>query len=274
MNEQQEFSRVSGIKVVLAVVPALLVISICVALYLGAHADKEKSKPNEGEVTVAEMSGYLEKLNEVIGERRLNDEEGQTAFRQLRAMIMGALGPQNLGYQVSQTQLDNANGLLWPTIWVTAGLPDAREVVVVAIPQGGSGTPVAFGFGLAEYLAGLATEAGVRIVYFPPLVEGEFHDWIWARCGREGETMKGLIRVMGGDPKDRVTVLAGPEGEPFLTELKESKWWDDGLALASETLPVLEVRLVEQGRSSRGEHAARLIQLMPFMKNIVDRLGR
>ncbi len=274
MNDQRESSKVSGIKVALAVVPALLVVSICVALYLGAHADREKSQPYEGEVTVAEMSGYLEKLNEVIGERRLGDQEGQTAFRQLRAMIMGALGLQNLGYQLSQTQSDNANGLLWPTIWVTAGLPEASEVVVVAIPQGGSGTPVAFGFGLAEYLAGLATEAGVRIVFYPPLEEGEFHDWIWARCGRDGETLKGLVRVLGGDPKDPVTVLAGPEGEALLTELRESKLWDDGLALASEAVPVLEMRLVEQGRFSRGEHAARLIQLLPFMKKIVDRLGR
>lgn len=274
MNEQREPSKVSLIKVALAVVPALLVISICVALYLGAHADKEKSKPYEGEVTVAEMSGYLEKLNEVIGERRLDDEEGQTAFRQLRAMTLGALGPQNLGYQVSQTQSDNANGLLWPTIWVTAGLPEAREVVVVAIAQAGSGTPVAFGFGLAEYLAGLTTEAGVRVVFYPPLVEGEFDEWIWKRCGQDGETLKGVVRVLGGDPKDRVTVLAGPEGAPLLTELKESKLWDDGLALAPEAVPVLEVRLVEQGRFSRGEHAARLIQLLPFMKNVVDRLGR
>jgi hypothetical protein len=274
MSDSSEKSKVSGIKVTLAVVPALLIVSIIVALYLGANADKEESQPYEGEVTVKEMSDYLRNLNEVIGERQIDTEEGQAAFRQVRAMVMGALGQQNLGYQVLQTQLDTANGLLWPTLWVTAGSREEKEVVVVAIPQTGSGTPAALGFALAEYLAGMTTEAGVRIVFHAPLEEGDFDEWIWKRCGQEGETLKGVIRVLGGDPKDRVTVLAGPEGENVLQEIRESKLWSEGLSLDVEAAQGIEVRLIEQGLSTRQEHAGRLIQLLPLMKTLADRVAR
>ncbi|MGB0328135.1 MAG: hypothetical protein ACPGJR_11405 [Akkermansiaceae bacterium] len=274
MSEKPEKSKVSGIKVTLAVVPALLVVSIIVALYLGANADKEESQPFEGEVTTQEMSGYLKNVNEVIGERRIDTEEGQACFRQLRAMIKGALGPQNLGYEVLQTQLDTANGLLWPTLWITAGNRESKEVVVMAIPQIGSGTPAALGFGLAEYLAGMSTVAGIRIVFYPPLQEGDFEEWIWKRCGREGESLKGILRVSGGDPMDRVTILAGPARSPLLQGIKDSKLWRGGLLLAPNPSQEIEVKLIEQGGISREEHAGRLIQLFPLMKTLLDRMAR
>ena len=44
-----EASKISGIKVTLAVIPALLIVSVCVALYLGANADQEDGEPLEGE---------------------------------------------------------------------------------------------------------------------------------------------------------------------------------------------------------------------------------
>ena len=61
-----EPSKISGIKIALAVIPALLIVSICVALYLGANADQEEAKPLEGDITVPEMSDYLLKLNNLI----------------------------------------------------------------------------------------------------------------------------------------------------------------------------------------------------------------
>ena len=271
MSEKPEKSKVSGIKVTLAVVPALLVVSIIVALYLGANADKEESQPFEGEVTTQEMSGYLKNVNEVIGERRIDTEEGQACFRQLRAMIKGAWSP-NLGYEVlklsSIPQTD-----CFGTLWITAGNRESKEVVVMAIPQIGSGTPAALGFGLAEYLAGMSTVAGIRIVFYPPLQEGDFEEWIWKRCGREGESLKGMLWVSGGDPMDRVTILAGPARSPLLQGIKDSKLWRGGLLLAPNSSQEIEVKLIEQG-GFREKHAERLIQLFPLMKTLLDRMAR
>lgn len=274
MSESNQSSRVSGIKVALAVVPALLIVSICVALYLGANADKEESKPYEGEVTVEEMTGYLANLKEVIGERKIDTEEGQLAYRQLRAMILGALGPQNLGYETSLSQLDSANGLLWPTIRVEAGNRGADEVVVLAVPQAGNGTGVAFALGFAEYLASQTTLAEVRIVFYPPFVSGDFADWIWKRCGDESRELRGVVKVSGGDPGGRFTVFAGPGEAMILRELKESKLWDERLSLATKPTEEFEVRLVEEGSFSKTEQARLLIRLFPVMKNFLDRLAR
>ena len=42
MSETKEPSKVSGIKITLAVIPALLIVSIIIALYLGANEEQEK----------------------------------------------------------------------------------------------------------------------------------------------------------------------------------------------------------------------------------------
>lgn len=271
MNKKGESSKVSGIKIALAVVPALLVVSIIVALYLGATADKEKSKPYEGEVTVDEMSNYLEKLHDAIGERRIDTEEGQRAFRQINAMTDGAF--QNLGYQVSRSQTDKANGLLWPTLWVDAGEEEDRDVVVVAIPQAESGTGPAFGYGFAEYLATHAPATKVRVVFYPPLVRGPLASWVWERCAGEEEQLKGFVKVTGSDPDDRETVFSGPVDSGILTALKESKLWNETLRVGREATEGFEVALLEQGRVSRQEQALHLIRLMPVIKELTDRLG-
>lgn len=273
MNQPVQASRVSAIKIALAVIPALLIVSVCVALYLGATADQEESQPVEGEVTVEEMSGYLEKLTGVIGPRRIDTEEGQRAFRQINAMTMGALGPQNLGYEIFKSQKDSANGLLWPTIWIEAGERESDEVVVVAIPLAESGSGPAFGYGFAEYLASLQTDCEVRLVFYPPLVDEAFADWIWARVGREGEKLLGVVKVTGGDPRDRATRFRGP-GTGVLADLENSKLWGEDMIIDGETRPIYEVLLVEQGKISRSRHARRLIETFPVVKDLVDRLGR
>lgn len=273
MTDEVQKSGNSAIKVALAAIPALLIVSVCIALYLGATADREDSKPYEGEVTVDEVSGYLRNLNVVIGERRIDTESGQRAFRQVNAMTMGALGPENLGYEIFRNQKDAANGLLWPTIWVDAGKRDAGEVVVVAIPQAESGTGLAFAFALAEYLASFETVFGVRIVFYPPLVEGDLKEWLWERCGRKEETLRGLVRVTGGDPEVVTTVFRGPGGaKGLLGDLSQSKLWNDQMEIEKEGHPDFEVFLIDQAGLAREKHALQLIQLLPAFKDLVERV--
>ena len=67
----------------------LLIVSICIALYLGATEERQKSKPIEGQATVKEMADYLKKLNTQIGKRDIETPEGQKALRQTASMIEG-----------------------------------------------------------------------------------------------------------------------------------------------------------------------------------------
>lgn len=274
MNATSEPSRTSAIKIALAVIPALLIVSICIALYLGANTDEEESRPTEGDVTVPEMEGYLKKLNGLIGERDLETEEGQKALRQVAAMTMGNLGPENLGYQIFKVQTDSAKGLLWPTIWINAGDPKSKEPVVVAIPQAGSGTAAAFAYGFAEYLTSHETEKGVRIVFYPPLADGNLEEWIWKRCGEEGENMAGFLHVTGGGQKRGVSTLFVPEDQrAFAEEVSQKKGWEGNLVPKVSTNQEIQVELDEQGRLSRSRHAQELIRLMPLVKDLVEALG-
>ncbi len=274
MTDTPEVSKVSGIKVALAVIPALLIFSIVIALYLGANADQEESEPREGDVTVSEMSDYLLKLNNLIGERDIGTVAGQKAFRQLNAMTTGTLGPENLGYEVYRTQIDSANDLLWSTIWIKAGDRDVKDPVVVAIPQASRGSGPAFGFGFAEYLTSHQTTAGVRIVFYPPLVNGGLDNWIWERCGEEGHTMKGFVKVTGDDEPNRSPRFLVPEPLKAKVEsLGSSEIWNDDAKIEVGDHAVLEVRLGDDTLFSREEHSQRLIRMMPVIKELVESLN-
>ena len=274
MTEIQEPSKTSAIKITLAVIPALLIASVCIALYLGANADQEESEPAEGDITVPEMADYLLKMNRLIGARSIDTESGQQAFRQYNAMTRGTLGPENLGYEIFRSQKNSANGLLWSTIWVKAGDRKSKELVVLAVPQVESGTAAAFAFGFAEYLTSHETMAGVRIVFYPPFVEGRLDDWIWELCGEEGKSMKAFLKITGGDDKEPETVFLIPDRRKSLFDvLKASKIWGSEMSIDGEPSPFLEVRLIERNRLSRPEHAQKLIRMMPVMKDLVDRLG-
>ena len=151
MSETKEPSKVSGIKITLAVIPALLIVSIIIALYLGANEEQEKQKPREGDVTIPELADFLEKLNHRIVERSFGSDEGVRGLKQTWSMIQGTLEPPNLGYEVFKKVEDIAAGKLWPTLWVNVGAAEPKEINVIAVPYGVSGTPVAFSLGLAEY---------------------------------------------------------------------------------------------------------------------------
>lgn len=269
-----EPTRNSAIKIAIVVIPALLILSICIALYLGANADQEESKPLVGEVTVSEMADYLTKLNTMIGERDVRTPSGQKALRQIAAITMGSLGPENLGYEIFKSQSDSAEGLLWPSIWIKAGDRESINPVVLAVPQAESGTGIAFAYGLAEYLTSHQTKVGVRIFFYSPLQDDDLPAWVWARCSEEGETLKGFIKVTGGGADMDWAELRSPAAsQSLVTTLTERKGWDSNIRLKEEDAPYLEIRLSERQRGTRSEQAQRLIRMMPLVKELVEDLA-
>lgn len=274
MTPQTEPTRTSAVKIIIAVVPALLIFSICIALYLGANADQEESEPIVGEVTVPEMADYLSKVHDMIGARDVKTAAGQKAFRQITAMTIGNLGPENLGYEIFKSQSDAAEGLLWSTIWVKAGDHESTNPVVLAVPQAESGTGIAFAYGLAEYLTSHETKVGVRIVFYPPLHDDDLPAWIWERCGAEGETMAGFIQVSGGGKEMDLAELSAPAAkQSLLKELAEQKGWAGNVRLQEKAAAYLKLRLSERHRITRPEHAQRIIRMMPLVKDLIEQLA-
>ena len=274
MTEVQEPSKTSGIKITLAVVPALLIVSIIVALYLGANEEQEKQKPIQGEVTVAELSDYLEKLNHGIIERSFGSDRGLSGLKQSWSMIQGTLEPPNLGYEVFRKAEDSSAGILWPTLWINVGAEEAKEVTVLAVPYGVSGTPIAFALGLAEYYTMHASKKGIRIVFYPPLMAGDSREWIWDRVSGEDETLKGFVMLHGNGASSQWAELEGPESSgDFLDQLVTKKGWLGNLSRKETQTGEIQVHLGEQGKVPVALHGERLLRMMPVMKAILQEAG-
>ena len=242
MTTPAEPTRNSAIKIAIAVIPALLILSICIALYLGANAEVEERPPIVGEITVPEMTDYLRKMQSLIGARDLETKSGQQALRQIAATTMGNLGPENLGFEIFKSQSDAAQGLLWPTIWVQAGDRESENPVVIAVPQAESGTGIAFAYGFAEYLTSHQTKVGVRIVFYPPLYDEDLPKWIWDRCGAEGERVAGFIKVAGGGGEGDLAEFKVPAANQSLVrELAEQTGWNGNVRILDGDAPYLSL---------------------------------
>ncbi len=240
----------------------LLIVSICVALYLGATEEREKSQPIEGQATVKEVADYLKKLNIDIGERDMTTVAGQRAMRQTASMIEGTLGSLNLGYDVFRKSDDVAEGLLWTTLWFDSGNKESNEVTVVAIPYGEGGTPVAFGLGFAEYLASASLRNRLRVVFYPPVaVEG-----IWDRVSGEGETLVKQIDILGGAGHSTWGNFYLAEEE--VVRLKNPAWLTNVNLLPARVVPTIE--LTEKGPMKTQQQAERLLRVMPVVKALVE----
>ena len=273
-NEETEVNtRTSFIKIAIVVVPALLIVSIFVALYLGATEEQEKRGPLEGDITVSEMADYLNKYETFIGPREIGSEDGERAMRQALAITMGTLGQENLGYEIFSSQTDSSHGRLWKTIWINACEQESEEPVVLAFPLAGSGSELCFAYGLAEYLTSHPLRVGVRLVFYPPLVKGNLEEWIWERCGGEDETLGGFVHVRGHGPSvDTLEIFEGPKGAAIFKKLRESRVLQRVAVFTDqrEECEQLEVALSENISGMRRSYAKRLVDAMPAMKELIE----
>jgi len=235
-------SKKINVGAILSSMAGLLIVSICIALYLGANEEIEESIPAEGEVTIAEMEDYLHKLTYLVGPRNLKTEPGRKAIRSAAAMIDGTLGPSNTGYEITQ-KMDPAEGLLWRTLWVSAGNKESKEVVVIAIPYGNEGHEVAFALGLGEFLTKHRPNYHLKLAFYPPL-ENIGRAWLKERVISKEENLRGVIELKAGG-SDSTSSDSVQENE-------------------------VSIQLHLDSQSPRDGTAARFLRMLPVTKLIAD----
>lgn len=257
-----------------AAVPALLILSICIALALAVrdHHKPEETKLIAGEITVDEMVDYLNKLTRWIGPRDLTTEEGQKALRSTVAMAEGTLGPSNIGYATSQVT-DSAQGFLWRTVWLDAGPEEAKNVVVVQAPYGGTGEEVAFALGYAEFLTKKTLSYKVRLVFTPPLAGAGELSWVEKRVMSDEETLVGLVQLQAGEAAPELgELVVSAELKEKLGEVLEKRRWEALVPLrekgtGGEKMVGFVLARDAQGRTQ--ETAADFIRLIAVMEEVV-----
>ena len=238
----------------------LLIVSVIVALYLGATEETQESAPIEGQVTINEMRDYLAKMNQVIGERDMNSLDGQRALKQTASMIEGTLGPMNLGYQVSRSAKQRAEGLLWKTLWIDSGNAESDEVILIVVPYGESGTPVAFALGFAEYLTGMTFEKKLRLVFTPPVDTIPLKE----RVLSEGETLVRQIDLRGGGEAPFWGEVSAGELEEIISA--DATWKEHFAVNQNEEMTI---RLGERGTLRTREHAAQILKTFPAVVSVL-----
>ena len=158
---------------------------------------------------------------------------------------------------------------------MNVGAAEPKGINVIAVPYGFSGTPVAFSLGLAEYYTIHKTKKGIRIVFYPPLLEGDPKSWIWERIGKEEESLESfLILEGGGSPLNWADIKTTEKSADVLDQLVSKKGWAGNFELADERAGEIHVALGEQGESQIVNHAERLIRMMPVMKALLEQTGK
>ena len=257
---------------ILSLMALLLVVSICIALYLGANEEIEIRPPAEGEVVLSEMEDYLNKLTLQVPPRNLKTKNGQQALRSVAAMIDGTLGPSNIGFPIEQ-KTDAAEDLLWRTIWIEAGNLKSKKVVLLSIPYGESGHTVAFALGFGEYLTKHKPDYQLKLVFSPPL-EPINSTWLRNHIVEKEESLAGIIHLhtLSGDAKWATVRVAEDSnlGNKVKKSMADLKWNNNLNFQPTESPTEIQIGLHLDDRSPQEGTAQRFLRMIPVVKKIAD----
>lgn len=155
-------------KVVLVVFPALLALSVGIALYLeiSGSVDREVAELEyqAGDFDAGSLKDSTVKLRDFIGERDFESEDGQKRMQMAVALVQGTLGPNNLGYEVREGESFRRGGRIWKNYWVDSSSGAERGVVVVC-SYSNQQTGVAACLSVAEWMRGREFSRAVRVIF-------------------------------------------------------------------------------------------------------------
>ncbi|MGE9268504.1 MAG: hypothetical protein ACQKBY_10435 [Verrucomicrobiales bacterium] len=251
---------------ILTFVPAFLLVSVAVSMWIYIQKPgEEKIGPLEGVVLLEEVADDLHKLSEYVGKPGLEDEAGRSALRSVTAMVDGALGPENLGYEVHRTRGIGREGLLWPTLWLeVGGSEQGKAQDVMAVPQDDEGSAVAFAMALAKHLAGRLSGGRVVLVFYPPVFsEEDLRAELAERVGAADGAR--FLFLRSGEEKG--AVLEVPAGEE---SVKVESWRKAGVALSEREGGFTSLRLPRLDDGDYRSQAGRLIALLPVVAEYLE----
>lgn len=261
----------------LAAIPALLILSICIALYLGATAKHETPAPQAGEVTAAGLADSVAKLTRLVGPRDLETPEGRQALKSAVAMAEGTLGTSNTGYETFQTT-DPAVGLLWRTLWVDTGKTaesKTDQVLLLTANYGGRGEETAFLIALGEFFTRNKPALTARTVFHPPLPGSDQTSWLRERVMADDEEFAGRVEIVAGSESTQwATLSCPPKLAEALRGILKARRWDQAVNLI-ELAGLDHVQLtVHRHPVQPVEGTANfMVRLLPVVRSVLDLLG-
>lgn len=184
---ETESKRPRWVVLTLSLMPLWLGLSAGGAVWWSLRDDKqaeeERNQRFAMEMSVERIADDLGKLEEVIGERSLADEDGRHALGRAASMLEGTLGPSNTGYTITKLPGPEGFPLICaslestdpkaPSIWVLAAYdtspmddPD-QWPQAAAVPDSPSSISVASLVAVAQAMARDELGTSIRFILLP-----------------------------------------------------------------------------------------------------------
>lgn len=167
-------------KCLLVVIPSWLLISGGVGLYLHFQSQKKAQEETphayRKNINARSIADDYQKITEVIKARHHQSEQGIQGLKRMAAMIEGALGPSNIGYEVHSIPGVEVAGQTLPLISVDVMKKHTPEETWLLIPYDSDPTlprgaetasSVAVGLALAQQMIGQTWKKNCRFLFFP-----------------------------------------------------------------------------------------------------------
>jgi hypothetical protein len=172
--------RKLGIKILIVAIPVWLAVSGGVGLWLHfRQQEKERQEQKHAyrkDINQKSLADDFAKITRQIGARHHATETSREALLRMAAMIEGAMGPNNIGYEVKRLAGKEQSGITAPLLVADVLRRKTRDEIWLIVPYDSprempvgqaSASAVAVSFAVAQSLVGQPLERNVRFLFVP-----------------------------------------------------------------------------------------------------------
>lgn len=169
-----------GMKILIVAIPVWLALSGGVGLWLHFHQqEKERQEQKHAyrkDIDEKSLADDFTKISRQLGARHHATEPARDALMRMASMIEGALGPNNIGYEVKKLAGKDRSGVSAPLLTVDVLRRKTEQEIWLIVPYDSppelpvgqaSASAVAVSFAVAQSLVGQTLDRNVRLMYVP-----------------------------------------------------------------------------------------------------------
>jgi hypothetical protein len=249
-------------KILIVVLPVWLAVSGGIGLWLHfQQQEKERQEQKHAyrqDIRAESVADDMQKIVERIGARHEASEAGKIGLVRMAAMIEGALGLNNIGYEVSKVASRGDDENVSPILLCDVMRRQTAEEIWVLVPYDSpsdlsrgqaSASAVAVSFAVAQSLVGSTLPRNIRFAYLPAAhgaieQRREMTERLQRLMKRRGAVVR--VAVIGSMISEDLVVQdmgKSPSDQALWSELWPANEWPLSLLRAEGELPMNEQEL-------------------------------
>jgi hypothetical protein len=249
-------------KILIVVLPVWLAVSGGIGLWLHfQQQEKERQEQKHAyrqDIRAESVADDMQKIVERIGARHEASEAGKIGLLRMAAMIEGALGLNNIGYEVSKVASRGDDENVSPILLCDVMRRQTAEEIWVLVPYDSpsdlsrgqaSASAVAVSFAVAQSLVGSTLPRNIRFAYLPSAhgaieQRREMTERLQRLMKRRGAVVR--VAVIGSMISEDLVVQdigKSPSDQALWSELWPAREWPLSLLRAEGELPMNEQEL-------------------------------